>query len=256
MSDGVAYPVPWDLVFGLGPNIAKRTATSVDAFSAGICARIQPEPLITGWDNLPRSARFILLANHYQRKGLWILHPAAVLTQAIRRHYGPGDPPVRWIVTANWPRIRLGPISFRSPGDILLPRVADALACYPVSFAGSNQAYTARSIRRILREAPKADRPLGLFPEGVAGTAGQLTDPLPGVDRLILHLAKAGMPLQPAGISEAQGRLTFHFGVTVPPLEVIATGDLPAFIKRQLALCLFQVPGNVQDRDPIVPFHE
>jgi len=101
MSDGVSYPVPWDLVFGLGPNIVNRTATSVDAFSAGICSRIQPEPLITGWENLPESACFILLANHYQRKGLWILHPAAVLTQAIRRHYGPGDPPVRWIVTAN-----------------------------------------------------------------------------------------------------------------------------------------------------------
>jgi 1-acyl-sn-glycerol-3-phosphate acyltransferase len=225
VSERVSYPVPWDLVFGLGPNIAKRIPTSVDAFSAGICAKIKPEPLVSGWEHLTPSARFVLVANHYQRRGLWILHPSAVLTQAIRKQYGPGDPPVRWIVTANWPRIGFGPFSFRSPGDILLPRVAEVLNCYPVSFAGSNQAFTARSIRRILREAPQSTRPLGLFPEGVAGAAGQLSEPIPGVARLMKHLAKAGMPVQPAGISEADGRLVIRFGPTVSPQDLLAAAD-------------------------------
>jgi 1-acyl-sn-glycerol-3-phosphate acyltransferase len=163
-------------------------------------------------ENLPDNPGFVLAANHYQRKGLWILFPAAIMTQIIRQRYGPGDPPVRWMVTANWPRIKLGPFSFPSPGDILLPRVADALACYPVSFAGSNQAFTARSIRRILRAAPRANRPLGLFPEGVGGSAGVFTNPIPGVERLLAHLAKSGMPVVPVCISEAQGRLVFRIG--------------------------------------------
>jgi hypothetical protein len=222
----ISYPVPWREIIGLGPNIVHRTQTSVDDFSAGICASIKPEPLITGWDRLPGSARFVLVANHYQRPGLWILHPAAVLTQLVRKHYGPGDPPVRWIVTANWPPIRMGPFSFRSPGDVLLPRVANALNCYPVSFAGSNQAFTARSLRRILREAPRSDRPLGLFPEGVGGSAGMLTTPLPGVDRLLAHLAKAGVPVQPIGISE-QGRFVIRIGQTITAAE-LADADDPA----------------------------
>ncbi len=227
----LAYPIPWRLVFGLGPHIAKGTRTSVDSFSAGIVAQMQPEPQIRGRENLPESACFVLVANHFQREGMWILHPAAVLTQAIRKHYGPGDPPVRWVVTANWPRIHVGPLSFASPGDLLLPRVAHALHCYPVSFAGCNQAFTARSIRRILREAPKSGRPLGLFPEGVAGAAGKISQPLPGVDRLLLHLAKAGMPVVPAGVSE-DGRLIVHFGVVIGTREVMAAAD-PAALAMQ-----------------------
>jgi hypothetical protein len=235
----LSYSVPWREVFGLGPNIANRTPTSVDAFSAAIVARMDPPPLITGSAHLPVSARFILVANHYQRKGMWIMHPASALTQAIRAHYGPGDPPVRWIVTANWPPIRIGPLRLPSPGDILLPRVADALACYPVSFAGSNQAFTARSLRRILREAPHSDRPLGLFPEGVAGSAGQLTKSLPGVDRLISHLAKAGMPVVPAAISEA-GRLVICFGEAITPTELLAASDAAQLSLDRVAALLAQ----------------
>ena len=220
----ISYGVPWKLLAGLAPHFLDKTATSVDAFSDGICQQIHPEPVVTGWEHLPESARFVLVANHYQRKGLWILHPAAVLTQIIRKHYGPGDPPVRWIVTANWPRIRIGPWSFRSPGDALLPRVAYALACYPVSFVGTNKSFTAGSIRRVLREMPHADRPLGLFPEGVRGSAGALADPLPGVDRLLVHLARTKIPVQPIGISEEDG-FVIRIGRTISAEEITAAPD-------------------------------
>lgn len=229
----LAYPVPWRILLGLGPHIAKRTRTSVDTFTACIVAQMQPPPNIMGESNLPKSPRFVLVANHFQRKGMWILHPAAALTQAIRKHYGCGDPPVRWIVTANWPRIRVGPLSLPSPGDILLPRVADALACYPVAFAGSNQAFTARSLRRILREAPAGNRPLGLFPEGVAGAAGAITQPLPGVERLLTRLAKAGMPVVPAGISE-NGRLIVRFGTPISVQELGSTSDAAALAMQRV----------------------
>ena len=66
----LSYPVPWKLLFNLGPRFLDKTATSVDAFSAGICAQIHPAPSVAGCENLPPSARFVLVANHYQRKGL------------------------------------------------------------------------------------------------------------------------------------------------------------------------------------------
>ncbi len=238
MSDLVSYPVPWRLIFNLWPNMLHRTPTSVDAFSAAICSLHNPPALISGFENLPVSPRFVLAANHYQRPGLWIMHPASVLTQAIRQHYGPGDPPVRWMVTANWPPIKIGPLQFRSPGDILLPRVAAALACYPVSFARANPAFTARSLRRILREAPRLNRPLGIFPEGVAGTAGTLTSPIPGVDRLLAHLAKHGLPMQPAGISEGQGRLVVRFGPTVSCADLLAAADAAQLTMQEIAKLL------------------
>ena len=214
MSEPVSYPVPWDLVFSLTRHLAAGTRQDLDEFTAGVVGRMNPPPLLDGLDNLPEDPRFVLAANHYQRKGLWILHAASVLTQAIRGHYGPSGPPVRWLVTANWPRWRFGPLSFRSPGDVLLPRVAHALWCYPVSLAGADPSFTARSIRALLRDARTATRPIGIFPEGVAGSAGHLSDPLPGVDRLLKQLR---LPVVPAGISESGGRLVIRFGERIRP---------------------------------------
>ncbi len=227
------YPVPWDLVCGLTPHIAHGTEQSIDAFTAGIVARMNPPPRYEGLHRLPENPGFLLVANHYQRKGLWILHTAAALTRAIRERYGPGDPPVRWVVTANWPPLRLGRWRLPNPGDWLLPRVARALCCYPVAFAAQDPAFTARALRRIVRDAGRLARPIGLFPEGVAGAAGHLTDPLPGVERLIALLARKGIAAVPAGVSEA-GRLVIRFGPAVPPGELLAAADPARLVLRRV----------------------
>lgn len=213
MSKPVSYPAPWDLVFGLTGYIRRGTRRDLTDFTAQVVARMQPPPAIEGLEHLPDDPRFVLAANHYQRKGLWILHPASALTQAVVQKYGPLAPPVRWLVTANWPRWRFGPFAFRSPGDLLLPRVAHALWCYPVSFHGADPGFTARSLRRLLRELPDLDCPIGIFPEGVAGVAGKLGPALPGVDRLLRRIAR---PLVPAWIGERGGRLVIRFGPPVP----------------------------------------
>lgn len=224
------YAVPWDLVFGLWPHIREGSRTDVDAFSRGVAERIDPPPLIEGMENLPPDPRFVLAANHYQRKGLWILHPAAVLTQIVRERYGPGNPPVRWLVTANFPR--WGPLP--SPGDWLLPRVAHALWCYPVAFHGSNRSFTARSVLRLLREAPRLNRPIGIFPEGAAGVAGGLGRALRGVDRLIERI---GWPVAPVAISE-EDRLVFRIGRAEPAGDVMSaiarTMRVPKELSRRL----------------------
>lgn len=227
MSPPLSYSVPWRLVAGLTPYIASGRRRDLDDFTSQIVRFMDPAPAYEGLDLLPENPRFVIVANHYQRKGLWILHPAAAITQAIVRRYGPHPFPVRWMATANWPPIRFGPLSFRSPGDWLLPRVAHALSCYPVSFAGSNPGFTARSIRQILRDAASLDRPIGIFPEGVAGSAGRLTQPLPGAGRLLQKLACLGLPALPAAISEDSNRLVIRF-LAVVPASVLATYADPA----------------------------
>ncbi len=231
MSEPVTYPVPWDLVFGLTGHIRRGTRRDLNDFTARVVERMQPPPLVEGLEHLPEDPRFVLVANHYQRKGLWILHPASVLTQAIVARYGPLNPPVRWLVTANWPRWRMGPFSFRSPGDLLLPRVAHALWCYPVSFHGADPAFTARSLLRLLRELSSIACPIGVFPEGVAGVAGKLGPALPGIDRL---LRRIGRPVVPARIGEHGGRLGVRFAPPVPPETDVmnAIGAITAGVQR------------------------
>lgn len=216
--------MPFRIVSQIWPNIRNNTAADIELISRQLFEKFHYDPIVEGLEQLPASSRFVLAANHYQRPGLWILHAAGVLTRLVVLRYGLSNPPVRWIVTANWPPIKLGAWTVASPGDVLLPRVAAAFSCYPVSFSRSNPAFTARSIRRILREIPAGNRPLGLFPEGVLGTADQMSDPLPGVDRLLTHLAKRGVPVVPCGISE-HGRFVIRFGRVIETSDVLRAGD-------------------------------
>lgn len=223
-TEPLRYAVPWDLVFGLSGHVRRGSQTDVDAFTRGVVARMTPPPVFEGMEHLPADPRFLLIANHYQREGLWILHTASAITQAIRERYGEGDPPVRWVVTANWPRWKIGRWSFPSPGDLLLPRVAHALHCYSIPFSGKEPGRTARSLRRILSEARGLERPIGLFPEGVAGSAGALSEALPGVDRFLRQLARAGMPAVPCGVSEHR-RFMIRFGAPMTAQELMESPD-------------------------------
>jgi 1-acyl-sn-glycerol-3-phosphate acyltransferase len=234
----IGYPVPWDQVFGLTPYIANRRRRDINEFTKAIVERMNPPPLFEGLELLPESPRFLLVANHYQRKGLWILHSAAAVTQAVVTRYGDHPAPVRWLVTANWPRVRFGPFSLPSPGDWLLPKVAHALWCYPVSFAGTNPGFTALSLRTVLKDARAAERPIGLFPEGVAGAAGVITDPLPGVERLIFRLAKLGLPAVPCGIGEESGRFVIRFGKPVKTGEISSAGDPARLVMERVGQLL------------------
>jgi hypothetical protein len=242
MANPLHYGVPWREVFALTPAILHHERHSVAAFAASVVARMDPPPFAAGLEHLPPDPRFVLAANHYQRKGMWILHPASAITRIIAGHYGLADPPVRWVVTANWPPWRIGPWQVPSPGDWLLPKVAHALWCYPVSFSGANPHYTARSIRQILRDAPKLACPIGLFPEGVAGSAGTLSAPLPGVERVIRLLARSGMPVVPAAISEA-GRLVIRFGPLIPPPALLSS-DNPAQAAMAAVATLLKSGGS------------
>jgi hypothetical protein len=227
----IRYPVPWDLVFGLTPYIANKSRRDVDDFSANVVERMDPAPEYRGLENVPADGRFIVAPNHYQRDGLWILHSASAVTQAVRRAIGPGNPPVHWIVTANWPPWKIGPWTVSSPGDILLPKVAHALHCFPVSFVKTNPAFTATSIRRLLKAAPTLSRPIGIFPEGVAGEAGKLTDPLPGVERLLVKLAR---PVVPVRFLETD-RLVVEFGEAIPASELAAAPDAARLVMARIA---------------------
>jgi len=231
----IQYPVPWDQVYSLWPHIINGTRRNVDDFSRNIVEKMNPAPLLLGLENLPDDPRFILVANHYQRKGLWIIHVASALTQAIAEHYGRGiDPPVHWMVTANWPPVRIGPWKFPSPGDLLLPRVAHALSCFPVSFRGNNPAYTAFTLKRILKESDSLSRPIGIFPEGVAGSAGKISSPLPGVERFLPMLARRGWPALPVGISE-NGRFVIRFGELVPQKDLLSSPDAAKLLMSRVA---------------------
>jgi 1-acyl-sn-glycerol-3-phosphate acyltransferase len=202
----------------------------------GFVSKMDPPPVYRGIENLPESPRFIVAANHYQRQGLWIAHAAAAVGMALWNRYGCA-PPVRWIVTGNWPRWKLGPLSLPSPGDIILPRVAHALWCHAVPFAGTDPQATAASLRRLVRKADDVLAPIGVFPEGAQATAGELRSALPGVGRFLTLMARRGWPVLPAGISE-QGRFVIVFGEPLTPNLIAASRDAGALVMEAISTVL------------------
>lgn len=164
MSEPLRYPVPWTVISKLGPHIMRDTRSDVETIYRGFVARMHPGPVYEGLEHLPPSPRFVLASNHYQRKGLWIAHIASVLACQMADTYH-STPPLRWLVTANWPRWHIGPVTLRSPGDVLLPKVAHAAWCYAVPFAGTNPNVAGRSLRRLLKDTSASRVPSACSPK-------------------------------------------------------------------------------------------
>ncbi len=172
----------------------------------------------------PSSPPFVVAANHYERRGLWIAHSTAAIAHAVAQRT-PRDTPFRWLVTANFPPLRLGPWKLPSPGDLFLPHVARALGYFSVPFAASNPARTARSLLAALREAPHCV--LGLYPEGAQAAAGSIGPPLPGMDRFFLRLAQRNLPTLPTRISDNSRQLIIDFLSPISPAQ-LAGNPAPA----------------------------
>lgn len=225
------YRVPWDLIIGLGPSIAARKPAPAGDLLHRIFERLQPPPLYEGLENIPARPPFVLAANHYQRRHLWIVHAAAALSDPLRARFP--EAPVRWLVTANWPPLRLGPLRIASPGDKLLPRVAETLGYFSIPYAATHPERAAAALRRLLRAAPQSI--VGVFPEGARATAGTPGPPLPGIGRLFRHLALAGIPVLPARVGENGAQFLIRFAEPLTTTRILEAADPGELVMSAIA---------------------
>jgi len=161
-----------------------------------------------GLENVPPEGPFVLVTNHYARRGLQPYHFGMFITTVIaeRRRLSPA---IRWVITSEWYGYRIGPIPipvwlirwlFRRVGkvygQVVMPRQA--------SLAVGRAAV----LRRIARIAQS--EPIGLMPE--AGGSGILQEPLEGSGLFLQALSERGLPLVPAGVWEEDDTLMVSFG--------------------------------------------
>lgn len=209
------YPFPWDRFLGLALALPSGRRSLVDDCIA-LWDRIEPGPVLEGRENIPRSGAVVLVANHYQRRGLWIAWPGAVITAAVADRRSP-EPPIHWLVTGGlrWMQWR------RKGPEMPLTRwvlrtVADTYVMAALPLDG--EAERAAGIRRWLRWAAAGDA-VGVFPEGLAGNAGGLGWPDPGFGTLYKLVNRKGLPWLPCAIYEEGDTLHVHFGTCIhaPP---------------------------------------
>jgi len=211
------YPFPWGRFLGLAMNLPAGHR-SLPADCASMVARITPTLVLLGEHNIPASGPVVLAANHYQRTGLWIAWPGAVITDAVARRRG-DDPPLHWLVTGD---LQCSQSQGRGPQVPLARPLLEAVArCYQMAaLPPRGSTGRAAAVHRWLEWAAKGEA-LGIFPEGTQGRAGRLRQPESGFDHLVRLLARRAIPVLPVGICELAGAMQICFG------EPVAVGASP-----------------------------
>jgi hypothetical protein len=224
------YPFPWDIFFRLALDLPAGRR-SLPADTALMVSRMRPPPEVSGLRYLPAAGPAVIAANHYQRRGLWIAWPGAVITDAVARRRGP-DPPLHWLVTGG---LRWRQWANKGPEvpltRTLLAAVAQTYAMAPLPLDGA--ADRARALRRWVGWLEQGHAG-AVFPEGLAGRSDALGPPEPGFDSLCRVLGTKGIPLLPCAIFERGEVLHVEFGAPLPPSSQRRSQDVMRAIADML----------------------
>jgi hypothetical protein len=197
----------------LGKAMLRRGETTLLGDAADIIAATKPQPLVVGVENIPEQGPFVAVANHFQRRGLWVGFPSALLTCAVAERR-PGAPPLHWAVVSE---TRLGEGRFRVPGTAWayreVARCYEMVALPPRPGDVGGRAAGLRALAGLaLPPSRGRGEPIAIYPEGERGNANAMGDALPGVGTFLLVLAAGGVPVLPVGFAERDGRLEARVG--------------------------------------------
>jgi len=174
---------------------------------------------VEGIDHVPAAPPFVLVANHYERAGLWPYHCGMIVTGLIAQAR-PAVRHIRWVITSEWYGRRLGPLPI--PPSLYrwtFRRVARVHGLAIMPRRASEALARAAALRDIFRTLERDS--VGLMPE--AGGSGTLRPPLEGSGLFVHLLSKQGVPIIPVGLWDDGGTLVVSCG---PPLALaLAGGD-------------------------------
>jgi hypothetical protein len=178
-------------------------------------------PLIRGADLIPEGGRFVIVANHYERPGLWMAWPAGFIAHVVQQRTGKD---AHWIAIGEWQSFTLGPIHI--PSSITRTVFERAYGAYGlIAMAPPTAPASARasSIKAAVK-AIKEGGIVGLMPEGTVGLTPELLPAREGVGTFLMLLAHAGARILPVGFYEEQERLVAQVGA---PFDLEVPSHLP-----------------------------
>ncbi len=169
-----------------------------------------PHPLrVEGLANVPRQGPFVLVMNHYNRRGLRPQICAFIISAKVAG-VRPAEPELSWVFAEELERFLYAPLPVpRWLMRWMFRRAARVYGLVALPRQWRSPLARAAALRRLARKLKTA--PVGMTPEG--GGPGVLRAPPAGSGLLLLSLSRRGAPLLPVGVYEDDGgALTIRFG--------------------------------------------
>jgi 1-acyl-sn-glycerol-3-phosphate acyltransferase len=217
---------PWSQVPSLSRSVLRGEGRSLRADSATMVDALRGQWRVEGLEHVPATGPACLVVNHWQRRGLWIGWAGSLLGAMVSQRRPAADPPIHWLATTELRLPLLGRERRLESCDSFLRRAAGIWDMVPLSLETSAAGQRAAALRKLKRHLD-AGRVVGILPEGHSGRAGPLSEPLPGVGRVVAWLSRQGVTVIPVAVCEegrsggdAESVLVARFGA---PLE----GPLP-----------------------------
>jgi len=201
----------------------QRRSLARDA--AALLADITPAPRVEGMEHISAEGPLLIIANHYQRPGLWIGYAGALIAHAVweRRREE-----VR-ITVIDRVAVPLGARRVELPGTRwIFRRIAVAWDMIPMAVAEGDRGGRGAALRRLLSAVlppPRGQGRVGvLFPEGHHGHSRRLSPALVGTGTFAALMCAGGVRLLPVGVYEDGATPIARFGA---PFTLARARNLP-----------------------------
>lgn len=211
------FPLRW--AFSMGRDMLLDRPRSFRADCALAVRSLPMRPKIEGREHVPREGPFIVVANHYQRRDLWVGFCGGLLCDALWSVRD--DLRCRFVVTD---RALLDGATVPLTRGLFarVARVWDMILVTPPETLDANATDTRRHALRACLDALRGDTGrstcLIILPEGVRGDTRGLKPAAAGSGRSLLALAATGAPLLPAAVCEdSDGALHLRIGTAWHP---------------------------------------
>jgi 1-acyl-sn-glycerol-3-phosphate acyltransferase len=177
-----------------------------------LAPRLPVTPVITGADRLPATGSYILVANHYERPGLWMGWPGMIMSRAVYEHT---HRRLRLIAISEWKDYKVAGIPIPPPiTRFIFSRFFDTFGFIAMEPEGADPHARAEGVRAALLAAKQGEG-IGIFPEGNIGPTPAMIKTQAGSASFVLALSARGAPVLPTGLFEDAGRLHVVFGEPV-----------------------------------------
>ncbi len=193
------------IVWGRPRSLARDALT--------VLGQMPRPPFVRGAERIPEDGQFVVVANHYERPGLWMAWPAILISHVVQTRTGLET---HWIAIQEWDDFSLWGIDI--PRSLIRIVFERAFATYGIIAMPPSDAPAAARAGAMRASAGEAKRGsiLGLMPEGTVGSTPELLHAREGAGLFLLLLAATGIRMLPVGLYEEGGRLVASFGDPFP----------------------------------------